>query len=212
MLTGSISMRVGFGKEMEDTVATDRINRRRERSDNHNEVRNFRAKIKRDMDTFQKQFETLVDHGKELLMIMKGHVDKNKDITPAHYAALIIGSRSYIKVWVTCIIKDIIPTLSKVERDIFTMKTLIALKDYLDEKEIKKLVNVMLKDIDPKMAIILQYYFPKYITAKEDTIISEFLNNKQEEAVDVIENIVNAFEKRTAVFFKHLHELLKNKH
>lgn len=211
MLTGSVAMRNGIGREPLDSPKTQYLFVRKEKNDVVNEHRQLRMKILKQMEEFQTQLKELLGYGDDITNVMKGYYENYKDITPAHYAALIIGSRSYIEVWVNCIIKEIIPTLSKVEKDFFILKTLISFKEHLDEKYIKKLITIIKKDIDPKTAILLRYYFPKYMTAKEEKIVGDYLNSKQEEFSDVIESVVTVFEKRTAVFFRHLHQLLLDK-
>lgn len=208
MLSGSVAMRNGFGRQPSERLDSNHINRRKEKNDVVNEHRQLRAKIMKQMIEFQTQLKELLGYGDDITGVMKGYYENCKDITPAHYAALIIGSRSYISVWVNCIIKDIIPTLCKGEQDFFIMKTLVSLKDYMDEKEIKKMIKVLVKDIDPKTAILIRYYFPTYITEKENKVISDYLNTKEDEFTEVIEKIVTLFEKRNAVFFRHLHQLL----
>lgn len=153
------------------------------------------------------QLNDILKDSNDLIEKIKECQQELKEITPVHYAALIIGSRSYIKVWVDFFIQDIIPTLSMSEKDHQTLKMLLSLESKLSKKDFNRLVSQLTKDMNPKTGILLSYYFPEVITSEYKRVIEKYLIgiNSDSEAID---STLQMFEKRTRTFFSDISSLL----
>ncbi len=155
------------------------------------------------------KLESILSAPEQIVDEMKNTWKRTKDIDPVYYAALLLASGTYVKVWYNCFTKEIIPTLSKTEKDLFTMKFILTLYKHLTVHQRTTLIKTMLKDLDPKTGILIHYYFPQYLKKEHHDIINKFLSRYDSDA-EIINGVVDIFEKRTKKFFSDV-RLMVNK-
>jgi hypothetical protein len=193
---------------MEEILVEDLFTKHGKLCERKGDLRTIKRRFNDRRERLKVTFDEIMNYKGTLIESVINNYEQAKEISPAHYAAMIIGSRTFVKTWVEYFISEIIPSLSLNEKDYQIMKLLIATKDKMSSSDFDILLNIALKDMAPRTAILVSYYFPEKLKETHQRVIDEYLGKFNNDS-EIMEDVISKFQDSTKTFFNDMSSLLQ---
>lgn len=126
-----------------------------------------------------------------------------QDVKAYHYAVLLKSGRVIIKHWLKFLTEVVFEKVNARRKSQLCLITIMALKEVLTIQQINKLLQIVMDNLTPATAVLINYYFPKYLKEKDNNLINSLIFE-----VNEVEKVILDFENTVGDFFRDLNFLI----